>query len=298
MAFWTSIGVVAPASAPLNPDQLERGLTALASDGYEVQWDPSHLTKCGYLSGSDTQRAAQFNQTLAHARYFFAVRGGYGSLRILDQIDYAAAKRLPGVLVGYSDITALQLALFSQAGWRSISGPVVVEWDEITMEMRNDVQSLLEGKLPNPIKNLNTVREGKCTGTLLGGNLSMIVRMIGSKYLPSLRGKILFIEDVNEPPYRIDGLLTQMKHAGILERLGGLMIGVFTKAGSEPGSEPNMVIQNTILECVKEYSWPVVTGLKYGHIPSRRILPIGVTATLTVDAKQGRLDILEPIVSL
>ncbi len=289
------VGIVAPASAPHNPDQLKRGLAAFALDGYKAHWNPDALSRCGYLSGSDTQRVLQFNQTLTHARHLFTVRGGYGSLRILDRIDYPTAKRKPGILIGYSDITALQFALFTEAGWRSISGPVIVEWDEITQEMKNEVRHLLEGRLPNPIKGLNAAREGKCTGILLGGNLSMIVRMIGSKYLPSLKGKILFIEDVNEPPYRVDGLLTQMKNAGILEGLGGLMVGSFTKADPKGASEADLMIQNTILECVEAYSWPVATGLRYGHIPARRILPIGVKASLSVDANEGRLDILEPV---
>ena len=290
-----ALGIVAPASAPRTPEKLEHGLNALAKDGYRVHWDPSQLEQRGYLSGSDAERAAQFHRTLTHTRHLIAVRGGYGCLRILDWIDYAAARRTPGVLIGYSDITALQLSLFMCSGWRSISGPVVVEWDSIPAAMKEEVQLLLEGQLPLPIEELTTMRNGQCTGTLLGGNLSTIVRMVGSRYLPDLGGKILFIEDVNEAPYRIDALLTQLKNAGILEGLGGLIIGNFTGNQSQIDQEDGDIVIQTILDCVDEYQWPVVSGLEYGHLPSRRVLPIGVSARLSADQTGGCLEILDPV---
>lgn len=287
-----TLGIVAPASAPRIPEKLEQGLRALASDGYQFHWNPKQLTKTGYLSGTDTQRAAQFNQTMNRTSYLLAVRGGYGSLRILDKIDYKTAIRKSGVLIGYSDITALQLSLFSQAGWRSISGPVVVEWHEITSNMKREVRRLLEGKLPHPVKGLKTEREGEFTGTLLGGNLSMIVRMIGSRYLPDMKGSLLFIEDIHEPPYRIDALFTQLRHAGILEGLGGLIVGIFTRNESTESETRGM---ETVLNCVRDYSWPVVSGLKYGHVLPRHVLPVGVPATLTANVSTARLDILESV---
>lgn len=290
-----TLGVVAPASAPRAPEKLERGLNALAEDGYLVHWDPSQLAQRGYLSGSDAERAAQFHRTLTHTRHLIAVRGGYGCLRILNRIDYAAAQRTPGVLIGYSDITALQLSLFTCSGWRSISGPVVVEWDSIPATMKEEVRLLLEGQLPLPIEGLTTVRKGQCTGTLLGGNLSTIARMVGSRYLPDLEKKLLFIEDVNEAPYRIDALLTQLKNAGILEGLGGLIIGNFTGDPSRMDQENGDIMIQTILNCVDGYSWPVVSGLEYGHFPSRRVLPIGVSARLGADPNGGCLEILDSI---
>ena len=124
----------------------------------------------------------------------------------------------------------------------------------------------------------------------------MIVRMVGSGYLPDLTGKLLFIEDVNEPPYRIDALLTQLRNAGILEDLGGLILGNFTGKAQSTRNDAEMIVLKTILDCVDCYSWPVVTGLEYGHMPSRRVLPIGVSATLTAHPDGGCLEILEPVV--
>lgn len=286
------LGVVAPASAPHKSGQLQSGLNALTEDGYQLHWDPGQLSRRGYLSGTDSERAAQFHQTLTHARYLIAVRGGYGSLRILDRIDYSMAKRMPGVLIGYSDITALQLALYACAGWQSISGPVLIEWDSITAAVKEEVKRLIGGQLPHPVKGLTTEREGQAAGVLLGGNLSIIAKMIGSKYLPSLDRKLLFIEDVNEAPYRIDGILTQFKHAGILNGLRGLIVGRFT---SDQSKSTEAAVIQAVLDCVAEYSWPVVSGLEYGHISPRRILPIGVSARLTADQNGGTLEVLQPI---
>ncbi|MCY4160135.1 MAG: LD-carboxypeptidase [Bacteroidetes bacterium] len=289
-----ALGVVAPASAPRVSEKLDRGLNALFADGYPYHWDSSQLSRREYLSGTDSERASQFNQMLDRTRYLIAIRGGYGCLRILDQINYAAARHSPGILIGYSDITALQLSLFKYAGWRSISGPVVLEWSELNAGMKADVRRLLEGQLPDPFEGLETVRAGQCTGTLLGGNLSMIVRLIGSRYLPDLRGRILFIEDVNEPPYRIDGLLTQLNNAGILAELGGLVVGAFT-GNKSTETKTDISVREAILNCVSRYSWPIASGLNYGHFLPRKILPVGVTATLTVDPHRACLEILEPV---
>ncbi len=289
------LGIVAPASAPRFPERLERGLNALAADGYVIHWDPDQLTPHGYLAGSDTQRTEQFNRALVRNRFLMALRGGYGCLRILNKIDYSAARRKSGVLIGYSDITALQLSLFKHAGWRSISGPVVVEWGEIDTAMKEAMREILGGQLPPPVADLQTLQEGQCTGTLLGGNLSTIVRMIGSPYLPSFQGALLFIEDVNEVAYRIDALFAQLKNAGILKKLGGLIVGAFT--GPDINDEQS---RHNVTEIVagyaREYTWPVVTGLAYGHFIPRRVLPIGVLARLTATVNKGRLDILEPVV--
>lgn len=289
------LSIVAPASPPRIPERLERGLSALAADGYMIHWDPDQLAPHGYLAGSDTQRTEQFNQALMRNRFLMALRGGYGCLRILNKIDYSAARRKPGVLIGYSDITALQLSLFKHSGWRSISGPVVVEWGEIDTAMKEATRELLEGQLPPPVADLQTLQEGQCMGTLLGGNLSSIVRMIGSPYLPSFQGALLFIEDVNEAAYRIDAMFAQLENAGILKELGGLIVGAFTEPDIN-SEQSRRKVNEIVAGYTREYTWPVVTGLAYGHFIPRRVLPIGVLARLTATVNEGRLDVLEPVV--
>lgn len=289
------LSVIAPASAPRNPEDLKQGLSSLINDGYKLHWFPEKLNAQDYLSGSDSQRATQCNEAFTDSQHLIAIRGGYGCLRILDQIDYDTAKSNPGIVIGFSDITALQLSLYTHAGWKGISGVLVVEWHQISQTMKHVIRKLLQGDVPKPITGLKTLRDGTCTGTLLGGNLSTIVRMVGSKYLPCLDGKLLFIEDINEPPYRIDALLTQMKHANILDQLGGLIVGRFTDHSSDDDLHQQMIIKDTIHRCTAGYSWPVVTDLNYGHFLPRSILPIGVTAKLTAHSSVGTLEILEPL---
>jgi len=291
----TPLGVVAPSSAPSDLQDLNRGLEALTTDGYAFHWNPGQLSQQGYLSGTDLQRVNQFNESLTLSRYLIATRGGYGCLRILDQIDYSKAQQHPGVLIGFSDITALQLSLYHHSGWRSISGPLVVEWDKINAEMKKEVQRLLKGKIPRPITGLTTERSGRCTGILMGGNLSMIVRMIGSDFLPDFRGKLLFIEDINEPAYKIDGLMTQLRHAGILDQLGGFIMGSFLDASPVKRLQEQSGIYETVRSCVADYRWPFVSGLNYGHFLPRCVLPMGTTATLTADPGGARLEIIEPL---
>ena len=289
------LGVIAPSSTPSTLEELPQGLAALSKDGYTFQWDPDQLSQQGYLSGTDLQRATQFNESLALSRYLIAVRGGYGCLRILDQIDYSIAQHHPGVLIGFSDLTALQLSLYHRAGWKSISGPLVVEWNKINATMRRDVKRLLEGKIPRPITGLTTERSGTCTGILIGGNLSMIVRMIGSEFFPDLSGKILFIEDINEPAYKIDGLLTQLRHARVLDQLGGLILGSFLDASPMNRLKEQSTIVETVRSCVADYQWPLVSGLDYGHFLPRCVLPVGIKAMLTADPSGACLEIMEPL---
>ncbi len=289
------LGVVAPSSAPSAVEDLTQGLAALSEDGYTFHWDPDSFTQQGYLSGTDLQRVTQFNESLKHSRYLIAMRGGYGCLRILDQIDYSSAQERPGVLIGFSDLTALQLSLYRHSGWKSISGPLVVEWNKIDVAMKKEVQTLLKGKIPRPITGLKTERAGTCTGTLIGGNLSMIVRMIGSDFLPDLSGKILFIEDINEPAYKIDGLMTQLRHAGILDQLGGLILGSFLDTFYAMGSKEQKKMVDTVRSCVADCRWPLVSDLNYGHFLPRCVLPVGVTAKLVADDGGACLEIIEPL---
>ena len=284
-----TLAIIAPASAPRDPERLSCGLTALRGDGFDLAWDADQLTPQGYLSGSDHQRAKMVNSALMKHDHIMCVRGGYGCLRLLDTINYEALQAKPGLVIGYSDVTALQLALYHKCGWRALSGPVVVEWGEIPGAMKQECLDLLRGARPNPVTDLSSLIQGTHTGPLLGGNLATIVRLVGTPYLPTMVGVILFVEDVNEPPYRIDALFAQLHLSGILSQIGGLVIGQFTGQHS----------QDAYLPIIKHYSslyqWPVAYDLLYGHFHPRRILPIGVLATLTVQSDRANLDLLEPV---
>jgi muramoyltetrapeptide carboxypeptidase len=234
-------------------------------------------------------------------RALFCVRGGYGSLRLLPNLDYEAARCHPKLLVGYSDITALHLALFRKAGWVGLSGPMVaVEWPDPDPASETLFWNMVGGTAPYDIigpdgEHLTPMRPGTVEGVLLGGNLTLITKLIGTPYLPVLDGAILFIEEVGEPPYRIDGMLAQLKLAGILDRLGGLVIGGLTGWEPDDPDKPTLSYETVLADYVETLSCPVATGLVYGHFPVKNTMPIGVQARLYVTSDTASLTVLEAV---
>lgn len=298
-----TVGIIAPASAPRTPESLEAGLKSLVSAGFTPVFKRSTFEALGYLAGTDQDRLDELNSFLRsdEVNSLFCVRGGYGTLRLLDEVDYAAARNHPKTLVGYSDITALQLALYKHAGWVSISGPMVaVEWPDPIESNCAQFLSLLSGQLAAgaldaPEYSLQVLRTGTVQGTLLGGNLSIIAKMCGSKHLPDFSGAILFLEEIGESPYRIDGLLAQLKLSGLLNKLGGIVLGGFTEADPSPG-RPTLSMDAIFEHYFGDLGIPVASGLRYGHFPSKIAVPIGVEARLTCSALGAELILLEAAV--
>ena len=295
------IAVLAPSSPVYRKERLKKGLARLRDAGFVVEWDPDAYHTRGYLAGSDAERAHAFNRVMHRTdiKGIICTRGGYGSLRLLDRLDYRTAEQHPKILAGYSDVTALHLALYHRSGWRGLSGPVVAEWGEIAAHTERQFLAIAGGARPQPLLGpqgdwLAPYRRGAAEGILLGGNLSMVVRLIGTPYLPPLRGALLFLEEVGEQPYRIDALFAQLKHAGILDNLGGLILGAFT--GWEPKHDrPVLTPQEIIDDYLSDAPFPVATGLVYGHFPDKATMPVGVRARLAVGSSTAALNILEPV---
>ena len=213
-------------------------------------------------------------------------------------IDYNGASESSKVIVGYSDITALQFAMYKMCGWRSVSSSLVaVEWSETTPEEDKKLWSMLRGEqldsLLTPI-GLEVMTPGHAEGVLIGGNLSTIARLIGTPYLPNLSGSILFVEEIGEPPYRIDALFAQLKHAGILDSISGLLLGGFTDADDRPG-KPTLSVDHVISDYVSDLKIPVVKNIRYGHFHPKDSLPIGVKVDLDAKGSSVRLSMLEPL---
>jgi muramoyltetrapeptide carboxypeptidase len=297
----STIAVVTPAGPPRSEADLALGCALLSERGYRVI-GPSQRAPFGYLAGTDEERSGELNAYLNDPSIdaLFCARGGFGSMRILDRVDYAALRKRPTLLVGYSDITALQLAWYSQAGVPSISGPMVgVDWPSLPPSYEQQFWSLACGATPTLDPDgatLAPVRPGEVDGLLLGGNLSMIARLVGTPYLPSLAGAILFIEDVGESVYRIDSLLTQLRLAGWLNRLGGLVLGGFTDFPVPETDAPQF--DTLVASYFNRASYPVARGLRYGHFPDKIALPIGIHARLTVTDAMARLSLLEAVVDV
>jgi len=298
------VGVVAPASAARAQKDAEAGLAALRARGLRVELHrPMSPEPVGYLAGDDDARAAELNAFLRRDDLdaLFCLRGGYGVLRLLDRIDYDAAASHPKLLVGYSDVTALHLALWTNAGVPGLSGPMVApDWPTLDAESEAQFWRLAGGAAPVEIAGpggeaLAGVQDGRTEGVLLGGNLTMVAALLGTPYLPDLHGAILFLEEVGEQPYQVDRMLARLRLAGVLGRLGGLVFGAFTDC--EPRSDrPSLPLDAVLDHYARCVPGPVAKGLVYGHFPRKSTLPVGVRARLDVRAEAGALTVLEPVV--
>ena len=296
------MAVAAPASAALDPADARAGLDALRARGLDVEESRARALPHGYLSGPDDERADELNALLARDDLdaIVCLRGGYGLLRILDRLDYAAARAHPKLVVGYSDVTALHLALWARAGLPGLSGPMVApDWPRLDPGSEALFWALAGGEAPVEIvgpggERLAGKRDGEHEGVLLGGNLSLVAALVSTPFLPDLTGAILFVEDVGEPPYRVDGLLARLRLAGVLERLGGLVFGAFTGADAPPG-RPTLPLDDVISHYAALVRGPVACRLVYGHFPRKSTLPVGVRARLEVSGAWASLTVLEGV---
>jgi len=258
----------------------------------------------GYLAGDDEARLGEFSAVCAdpHLDVIFCVRGGYGTLRLLDYIDYELTSANPKVLIGYSDITALQLALWHRSGWRSVSGPMVaVEWPRPDPSWEQPFWELLGRNSGCELRSADgsrpsTLVPGTAHGVLLGGNLAVLARLLGTPYAPDFRGSILFLEDVGEPPYKLDGLFAHLRLAGVLDQINGLVLGAFTESDPSP-NRPSFTVDQVVEQYFGSAPFPVVTNWNYGHFPNKVSMPIGVQCVLETDSHGTSLTTLEPVLN-
>jgi len=294
----TPIAVVAPASAPRDLDRYREGLTRLRSV-YDVRtaWAPGRQE--GYLAAPDAVRTDTLHQAIRDPAIegIVCVRGGYGCLRLLNRLDWALARENPTLLVGYSDVTALHLAFHTRVGWTGLSGPVVTEWatatDETLVPFRNQAAGSIFSVGSDA---LTPMRPGTSTGPLLGGNLSVLTRLLGTPYAPDWSGALLVLEDVAEAPYRVDRLFAHLEHTGVLDAIGGVILGDFT-TGALEDDRPTLSLSAVFRDYLSDRPYPVARDLPYGHCLPRCTLPVGVPAQLTVRPNSARLDALTPAVA-
>lgn len=283
-------------------ERLKRGVHYLQQCGYQVRVGKSVGNKYGYLAGKDAARADDLNRMFSDPDIdaVFCTRGGYGTPRLLERINFDLIKNYPKVLVGYSDITALQLAIFAKAGVVTFSGPMVA------VEMGKGIESFTEThfwemvtgsrkrfRLSGSHGSLNCIKGGRAEGKLLGGCLSLICSLLGTRFLPDFQDSILVIEDIGEEPYQIDRNLVQLKLSGILNQIAGLVIGRFEDCAPKADS-PSLTIEQILDDITVDLDLPIVAGLPYGHIDTKYTIPIGVRSFL--DADEGFLEVLEPTV--
>ncbi|ALT79026.1 S66 peptidase family protein [Paucibacter sp. KCTC 42545] len=304
-----TIGLVAPSHAFFEREPFELAFEAVQAMGFKVKPGAHLRARYGQFAGTDAQRAADVNAMFADdgVAGILALRGGSGCSRIVDKLDYGLIKSRPKFFGGFSDLTALTNAIHARTGLVTFHCPMgTAEWNAYSLN--NFRQLVMEGEaalLRNPTpergdalvaKNDRTraLRGGKARGHLLGGNLSVLAGLAGSRFWPDFRGAILFLEDVNEPIYKIDSCLSTLRLAGALDQLAGVVLGGFTKC--EPGEGYGSLTLDEVFDdyFVKPMNIPVYRGASFGHIKRQLTLPLGATAEIDADA--GTLQLLQPVV--
>lgn len=243
-----------------------------------------------FLSAPDAMRARELNDFYKDGSVdaVFAARGGYGSARMLDLIDYDAVKSHPKLFVGLSDTTAVQNAFLAKAGVESLTGCVLYRRDGVLMPpvTEKTLWQAVNGE-EQRFDGLQTMRAGKAKGRLIGGCLTIFASLLGTPYMPDANGAIVLIEDVGEQPYVIDRLLTQCALAGVFDKAAGVVFGDFYRCESKDASDGE--IRDVLDEWRGKLKIPAVKGLPYGHAPDSVVLPLGRTVDL--DASAGVLHI-------
>lgn len=291
------ISIVAPASPP-ERRALDDGVRYLVSLGYKPKLYRDVCDHAGYLAGNDEERIAELHEAFADpdTKMVLAARGGYGVGRLLDRIDFAALHGRPKIVCGYSDITALHSAILRKAGVFTFHGPNLVGGlgsdSPDTKFERDAAWRLFTGEagadaLLVPRGDSQTLSGGTAVGTLVGGNLALLLSIYGTPYSQEFGGGVLVLEDTRESLYRLDRLLTQLRLAGVLDQIAGAVLGYFTGAGEG--------LDALLDEFFAPLDVPVLKSAAVGHEHPNYPLPLG--ARVSLDADAGELRLAEPVVA-
>jgi muramoyltetrapeptide carboxypeptidase len=287
------IDLVAPSGYPHDPEAVHRALARLRAQGHRIDNVEATGRRYQRFAGTDRERAADLNRLADPSRALpdivLAVRGGYGAVRILHGLDYAGLQRRltgqPVAIVGHSDFTAIQMALYAQAGLKSFGGPMLAGdfgAEHLNEAMLRHFWAAISQPTLTVTARAPQAQTADVRGTLWGGNLAVLTALVGTPYLPPVEGGILFVEDISEQPFRLERMFYQLHLAGILERQQALLVGTFT--GTQAYEYDNGYDLKTMIEQVRAIAGiPVITGLEFGHIPGLLTLPVGADAHLVAD---------------
>jgi len=315
--YGDTIGIVAPSSAPPDPKAIDRSVEVLKQLGFKPKLAKNVRKRWGFLAGTDQERAADLMSMFADRKVnaIICVRGGYGSARLLPWLDYKTIRANPKIFIGYSDITSLHCAFLKHSNLISFHGPMLNSdfikkgFPEFTLESFLRILmhpepagsirfgGIIDAKKGGHTETPAAIRSGRAKGELIGGNISLLCASLGTPYQPSFKNKILFLEDLDEVPYRYDRMLTQLLNAGLLQQVAGIAIGVNADC-FDPNAKGCKEYRQTLHDVFKErllpLKVPVVENLPFGHIPINATLPVGVRAML--DGNKADLVITEAAV--
>jgi muramoyltetrapeptide carboxypeptidase len=297
-----TVGLINPAS-PIDIEDVDYTEKALVKLGLNVKRGKHILDQYGYLAGTDRDRAADIHAMFADdsVNALLTLRGGWGCNRILPLLDYDLIRQHPKIIMGYSDITSLLLAIYARSGVVTFHGMVgTSNWNQFSRTYMQEI--LFNGaavKMINPVNiSGEAIAPGKATGRIIGGNLSVLTSMVGSPYLPDLPDRnqtILFVEEVGEDIYRVDRMLTQLKIAGILDRISGFIFAQCRNCTPGEDDDPSLTLPQVFSDIIKPLGIPAWYGSAIGHIQDKFTIPIGIP--VEIDANQGTITMLESAVA-
>ncbi|HRI48020.1 MAG TPA: LD-carboxypeptidase [Ignavibacteriaceae bacterium] len=282
------IGLISPASSPEDLSRVEKTVAYLEKLGYRVEVGKNVGKYYGYLAGNDEERLQDFHDMFANKKIkaVFCLRGGYGVPRLLSKIDYRLVKNNPKLLIGYSDITALQMALLKKTGLITIAGPMAAvelykEMPEYSEEnfWRLVTSSKKLGKIEIPKDQpLQSVTKGNAKGKIIGGNLAVFVGLMGTEYLPSFNDTILFFEDIGEVPYRVDRFFSQLTLSKAFKKANGLLLGQFTDCEEKDAEKRTLTLSNVFDDYLAKIKIPTISNFPNGHVEIKMPIPYGIEA--------------------
>jgi muramoyltetrapeptide carboxypeptidase len=304
-----TVGIVAPASPPPNPAAVDHAIAAVEKLGFQPKPGRHLRLRQGFLAGGDRERAADLMAMFADkkVRAILCLRGGYGSARIVDRLDYGVIRRHPKILCGYSDITSLHFALLTKCRLIGFHAPLLAgefsnpACPDFTRDafLRTVTRAAAPGNICDgyPGDSVTVLRGGTAEGPLVGGNLSVICATVGTSFMPSFKDAIFFFEEIGECPYRIDRMLTHLLNAGILRQVAGIAVGINKNCHDPRAASAGEFRQSTedvLRERLRPLGVPVVIGLPFGHVDFNATRPLGVRAKL--DGRRKDLVITESAV--
>ncbi|WP_041277936.1 S66 peptidase family protein [Desulfotalea psychrophila] len=295
-----TIGVIAPSGRLSNSDAFYKGLHILEGFGYRLRFPRKLWPGSDYLADTDENRALEFHKMWAdeEVQALICMRGGYGVLRMLEFLELKEIKKTPKYLLGFSDISLLQNYLLDRIGLPAIHGPVVTSLATASRSSVRALQAMLTGDLQQMLceRDLELLHgEAGGTGTLVGGNLTSLSTVLGTPFDISWKDKFVFLEDVGEPIYRIDRMLTQLAYAGKFKDVAGILLGDFSVSGHESSMEKmrhREMVWSRLLEIVGKRNIPVLAGIRSGHIMDNHPLLLG--STVRVAPGERRLSVAPP----
>lgn len=299
------IGIISPSSSPDDLNKINKGVNYLESLGYNVKVGKNVGNYYGYLAGTDEQRVNDLHEMFGDKKIkaIICIRGGYGSQRLLDKIDFRLIAKNPKIFVGYSDITALQMAFLVKTGLLTFAGPM------LAVDFYNSVSPYTEemfwglitsnkkfGRIKFPEnEKIFTIVKGITKGRITGGNLATLVSLIGTRYMPDMKNKLLFLEEIGEAPYRIDRMFGQLKMTGVFNVISGLILGAFVDCIESDSEKKTLTLGEVVADYVNRLKVPVIYNFAHGHISDNITVPIG--SNFRLNASRGIIEITESVVS-